>query len=286
MLALNLNNSRPKAADAQKINKGIFGNSCVAALGSILALSVNISAAKFSMADGLFCFDGRIGRISGSVETEFLPPASGFFKKIVVGVLYQKNILGVERFSISAYSSASAESVQAAALLNAELPQSEIKQSTSEAFMPLWSFVCSNDTIEQETCLFEICKTPEEIANIAKALELQAAEALENAYKIHEEIEELIGSICSDLQNLKESVNSAFAACKEKTAELGEGLALLSQLAKRHNEKVIKITFSDSQRIQLQAASSISVGLYFANASASKSLRLNAGKLYVGSNEL
>ncbi len=213
-------NSDITASDDQQLYKGIIGESNVVFnVGDNLALTVNVGdAAAASVGTGAFSFNGRIVRIPTAETINLSLPESGKFKKCRISARFSvNNSTNVESVSLVALYSDEASSAGAlsSASINGANASDSITGSSSADF-PLWEFILSSDNHSNETQLFTVSMSLEELNELI--VSNRAAISAEASARANADIAEAAARANTD--GVLESLISANAAALAKEARI------------------------------------------------------------------
>lgn len=159
-----------EATDDAEIFKAVFGSgNFVFNHGGKLAITVLPTTGAVSISDGVFIFDGRLGRVIVSDTVTYTPPASeSLWKKIAVLFRYNKNTsTGIESGSLicvegSVYGNKTVAEAQALSFGG-----SEISSGTTTADFLLYEFVCNSNSYDSLTTYFTLKSATAELETYA-----------------------------------------------------------------------------------------------------------------------
>lgn len=163
------------AKDEAAVNAGLFGAlNAVLSAGGSLELTVEPSSGTATVDDGVFSFNGRVGWIDGSEAVSFTQAGGdSVYKKVLVGILYERDAeTGAETAALAAYETEDKITEASAEETIIECPSDVISSASTEAFMPLWEFICTASAVT---------KTEKRFATISNMAELMSGASEEEA---------------------------------------------------------------------------------------------------------
>lgn len=148
-----------EATDDAEIFKAVFGSgNFVFNHGGKLAITVLPTTGAVSISDGVFIFDGRLGRVIVSDTVTYTPPASeSLWKKIAVLFRYNKNTsTGIESGSLICIEGSVYGNKTVAEAQTLSIGSGEISSGTTTADFLLYEFVCNSNSYDSLTTYFTL----------------------------------------------------------------------------------------------------------------------------------